>query len=100
VFYSELVGWEYETDEAGYVSIRNAGSVNGGMREQTEPERESSPAWLPYFTVEDADETAMRAEQMGGRVLPGNAGTRFGRVAMIADAQGAVFAAFEGETDA
>jgi hypothetical protein len=37
---------------------------------------------------------------MGGRELPAPGETRLGRVAMIADAQGAVFAAFEGETDA
>ena len=37
-FFDELLGWEYETDESGYVSIRNAGRLNGGMRKQSEQE--------------------------------------------------------------
>ena len=35
-FFAELLGWEYETEDGGYVSIKNVGSLNGGMREQTE----------------------------------------------------------------
>jgi predicted enzyme related to lactoylglutathione lyase len=49
-FFGELLGWEYETDDSGYVSIRNVGRLNGGMREQTEQERGIPPNWLPYFT--------------------------------------------------
>ena len=30
-FFGELLDWEYETDDRGYVSIRNAGSLNGGI---------------------------------------------------------------------
>ena len=33
-FFAELLGWDYETDDGGYVSIINAGRLNGGMREQ------------------------------------------------------------------
>jgi uncharacterized protein len=65
-FFGELLGWEYETDERGYASIKNAGSLNGGMREQTERERAIPPQWLPYFTVENVDYAARQAEQVGG----------------------------------
>src|SRR6266511_3923636 len=54
-FFGELLGWEYETDESGYVSVTNAGRLNGGVREQSEQERRAPPAWLPYFTVGSAD---------------------------------------------
>jgi predicted enzyme related to lactoylglutathione lyase len=98
-FFAELLGWEYETDDSGYVSVKNAGRLNGGMREQTGQERRVPPAWLPYFTVESADEASRQAAQLGGHgLLPTTEGHR-GRHAMIADPQGAAFAVFEGETD-
>jgi predicted enzyme related to lactoylglutathione lyase len=98
-FFAELLGWDYDTDDRGYVSIINAGGRNGGMREQTEQERGIAPHWLPYFTVEDADDTGRRAEQMGARRPLPTTETRTGRFAVIADPQGAAFAVFEGETE-
>ena len=98
-FFGELLGWGYETDESGYGSVKNAGRLNGGMREQTEQERRAPPAWLPCFTVESADESERQAEQLGGRGLRPTADWRRGRYAVIADRQGAAFAVFEGETD-
>jgi predicted enzyme related to lactoylglutathione lyase len=98
-FFGELLGWEYETAEGGYVSIRNAAARNGGMREQTERERGIPPNWLPYFTVEDTDEAAHRAEQLGGRRLMPSTEVHVGRFAVLADPQGAAFGVFEGQTD-
>jgi len=98
-FFGELLGWEYKTDEGGYVSISNAGGLNGGMREQTEQERGMPPNWLPYFTVEDADAAARKAEQVGGRKLLPTTSIHIGRFAVVADPQGAAFAVFEGQTD-
>jgi len=98
-FFGELLGWEYQTDESGYVSVTNAGSLNGGMRGQTEQERRAPPAWLPYFTVDSADQSERRAVQLGGRGLLATTESPRGRYAMIADPQGAAFAVFEGETD-
>jgi len=98
-FFAELLGWEYATEEGGYVSIRNAGRLNGGMRDQTEQERGIPPSWLPYFAVEAADEAARQAAQLGGRGLVPTTDIPRGRFAGIADPQGAAFAVFEGETD-
>jgi uncharacterized protein len=98
-FFAELLGWEYETDERGYVSIRNAGRRGGGMREQTGRERGIPPNWLPYFTVEAADEATRQAVQLGGRTLLPTTEIHLRRFAAIADPQGAAFAVFEGETD-
>jgi predicted enzyme related to lactoylglutathione lyase len=95
-FFGELLGWEYETDERGYASIKNAGGLIGGM--QTEPERGTPPVWLAYFTVESVADTARQAERAGGR-LQQTTRTELARLALIEDPQGAAFVAFEGETD-
>src|SRR5215218_4631574 len=98
-FFGELLGWQYETDDRDYTTITNAGRPNGGIREQTEHERGIPPNWLPYFTVQNADDAARRAEQAGaGTILP-TIEMHIGRFAVIADPQGAAFAVFEGETD-
>jgi predicted enzyme related to lactoylglutathione lyase len=98
-FFGDLLGWEYESDDSGYASIRNAGRLNGGMREQTEQERGVPPSWLPYFTVESANEAARQAAHAGGSTLVPTSEVHIGRFAVIADPQGAPFAVFEGETD-
>ena len=98
-FFGVLLGWEYETEERGYDSIKNAGILTGGIREQTERERGNPPNWLPHFTVENVDEAARQAEQVGGRRLLPTTDVQTGRIAVIADPQGAAFAAYEGETD-
>lgn len=98
-FFGELLGWEYQTEASGYTTITNAGSLNGGMREQTGQERGLEPNWLPYFTVESTADATRLAEQAGGRTLVPTTGISVGRVAVIADPQGAWFAVFEGKTD-
>jgi uncharacterized protein len=98
-FFAEMFGWEYETDDRGYTTIRNAGSRNGGIREQTESERTREPGWLPYIAVESADDAARQAEQLGGRGLVPTTEISIGRLAVVADPQGAAFAVFEGQTD-
>jgi predicted enzyme related to lactoylglutathione lyase len=59
-FFGELLGWQYQTAASGYTTIKNAGRLNGGMREQTEQERGLAPSWLPYFTVKSAGDAARR----------------------------------------
>jgi uncharacterized protein len=98
-FFGDLLGWEYETDDRGSVLVRNVGRLNGGMREQTELERRTAPAWLPYFTVGSADDAARQAARLGGRRLLATTQSPRGRYAVIADPQGAPFAVYEGQTD-
>jgi hypothetical protein len=83
--------------------IRHVGPKSGRtyetLRERTEQERGVPPHWLPYFTVESADETARQATHAGGRTLVATSEGHIGRFAVIADPQGAPFAVVEGETD-
>jgi uncharacterized protein len=98
-FFADLLGWEYEADEGGYVSIMNAGRLNGGMRAQPEQERGIPPSWLPYFTVENAEDAGRRAGELGARPLVPITEIHVGRFTVLADPQGAAFALFEGQTD-
>src|SRR5918992_1345344 len=83
-FFAALLGWQYETDDSGYASIKVGGRLNGGIRAQTEQERGSPPNWLPYFAVENADAAARDAERVGGRTMVPTTEIRIGRVAVIA----------------
>jgi len=98
-FFAELLGWDCQTRDTGYVSIRNGGSLNGGMRGQLAHERGSTPSWMPYFTVRRAGDSVRKAEELGGRTLVPVVHSRCGRVAVLADPHGAAFALFQGKTD-
>jgi uncharacterized protein len=98
-YFGALLGWRYETDDSGYASIRNGGRPNGGIRAQTDQERGTPPNWLPYFTVQNADDAARDAQRGGGRTSAPTTESLRGRTAVITDPQGAAFAVLEGETD-
>jgi predicted enzyme related to lactoylglutathione lyase len=98
-FFGELFGWEYERDQRRYTAIRNAGSLNGGIREQSEAERGDEPSWLPYFTVASAEDAVRKTGQLGGHVLADTVEISNGRSAVVSDPYGAAFAVLEGATD-
>jgi len=96
-FYERLLGWTFEEipDAGGYTTIRNRGQLNGGAM----PAPGAPPAWVPYFATEDADAALARVEALGGRRLNGPMDVPGGRIVVVADPQGAVFALFSGELD-
>jgi predicted enzyme related to lactoylglutathione lyase len=49
------------------------------------------PSWDVNFWVDDADECAARAAQLGGSVVVAPFDTQISRDAVLADPQGAVF---------
>jgi predicted enzyme related to lactoylglutathione lyase len=102
-FYAGLFGWEAEhVEEVGklvYVTIKNAGFVNGGIMPMTEQHGDAPPHWLAYFTVLSCEDAVTRVQELGGAVLAGPLDVPAGRIAVVLDPQGAVFALFEGETD-
>jgi len=95
-FFSELLGWTAEPDPTGYAVIRSDGAINGGIRRLQEDEQ---PNWLIYFSAGSCDETAAAVREAGGRVLAGPMDAAVGRIALVADPQGATFALFEGQAD-
>jgi hypothetical protein len=105
-FYTELFGWGTEAMPAeggpSYIVISVDGRANGGLREQSPPEKEAgAPSfWMPYFAVEDADAiVAKAAERDAQTMLEPMDMPNGGRIAALADPQGAVFAIWAGSLD-
>jgi uncharacterized protein len=102
-YYAELFGWKMEAQREdanlAYVVIKNGGKSNGGIMPVTEQQGDAPSFWLAYFTVASSDDAAARTQELGGRVYAGPMNIGAGRIAVLADPQGAAFAIFEGETD-
>jgi predicted enzyme related to lactoylglutathione lyase len=99
-FYRDAFGWTVDPvpgAEPAYWSVQVDGRKNGGMR-PLDPEA-PGPYWLVYFASGDAEETAGRVEQLGGRVLISPTPVPAGRFAVFADPQGGVFAVVDGDFD-
>lgn len=97
-FYRELFGWEVAPFEGAgpdpYLSIRNGGRANGGMRPATPPG--TPPFWLVYFGVEDLDASLAQVGELGGGTLAGPIEMGPMRLGVVRDPQGAVFALYSG----
>jgi hypothetical protein len=98
-FYEALFGWTYEkidTDEVDYWVMRNGDRTNGGLMKMPE----GAPSfWLPYFAVESIDAATEKATANGGGKHAGPITVPVGRLAVLNDPAGAVFAVYEGEFD-
>jgi hypothetical protein len=51
--------------------------------------------WHVYFAVADADATVAKIKQLGGSVVVEPFDTPIGKMAVVADPQGAVFSLFQ-----
>jgi len=99
-FYEELFGWTFETPagsfggRAGYKLIRHEGRLIGGMVDTVMLNgRKDISQWVTVMSVTDIDTAARYVEANGGAVLtpPTNLSHR-GRLAVVADPEGALFA--------
>lgn len=100
-FYGHLLGWRGEPggpEVGGYATMTRDGAAVAGIMGQQAGQREAGvpPSWLSYVSVEDADAAAARAVELGGSlVAPGFDVEGVGRMAVIADPQGAVLAVWQ-----
>jgi uncharacterized protein len=98
-FYSGLFGWQImadEKDKSGYLHIKNGEHFIGGIPPVKHRQPGVPPHWLPYFWVDDVDASAGKARQLGAKMCVEPMTLQdVGRFAVIADAQGAVFAIFK-----
>jgi hypothetical protein len=95
-FYTALFGWKIsasENDPSGYLHIANGGDFIGGVPPSKLRDPNAPPHWMAYFYVSNCDETAAKAKELGGKTcLAPMAIEKVGRMAILADPQGAVFA--------
>ncbi len=97
-FYSALFGWKLvmsETESSGYLHISSGEEVIGGIPPAQNRDPNIRPYWLGYFAVSDCDKaaaTAMRNEATS--CVPPVTLDNVGRLAVITDPEGAVFAVF------
>ena len=96
-FYSGLFGWQIVTgehDTSGYLHIKNGEKFIGGIPPARGPKM--PPHWMSYFCVNDVDSAASKAQGLGAKVYaPPMTIEGAGRMAVLADPQGAVFALFK-----
>lgn len=98
-FYDAVVGWDIDGPSAmtgmEYRMIkRSDGGYAGGVLTLNDEMREhgARPVWLGYIYVDDVDATVRAVKANGGQVLmPANDIATVGRIAMVADPQGAPF---------
>ena len=99
-FYGGLFGWEFEDAmPAGAPGRYLMARLRGGEVAAVSSRAEGAPAqavWNTYICVDDADEAAAKAREAGGAVL----GEPFdvidaGRMAALADPEGAVFCVWQ-----
>lgn len=99
-FYSDLFGWrvmkEDEVPAHNYHHLFNGDAFIGGILPPSFRDPSSPPHWLIYFTASDCDAVVAKTKQLGGRVyLPPMPIEDIGRMAVLADPQGASFAVFQ-----
>lgn len=92
-FYTSFLGWKANHVPMGgdgppYVMLQIGGKDAAALYEN----KETHPHWNAYVSVKSADEIAKKAASLGGKVLQEPFDVfDFGRMAAIADPQGAVF---------
>lgn len=104
-FYKKVVGWGTETWTGGerpYTMFTRGGVPLAGVMELPEEAREAgAPShWLAYIGAPDLDALAAQAQRSGAKVLvPTMEIATVGRMTVLCDPQGAVFALFQPEQE-
>lgn len=103
-FYPKLTGWgtmDWETDAGPYTMWTNGEIPVGGLMLLPDEAKAAGapPHWLAYISTPDTDATVQQIKDLGGETLmaPMSIPT-VGRMAVMRDPQGAVFACYSPET--
>jgi predicted enzyme related to lactoylglutathione lyase len=92
-FYKEVVGWQSQALGPAYTMFAAAQGPLAGATSLPDRQKKAGvpPHWISNVSVADVDATVAQARKLGGRVLtdPWDS-PNIGRLAVIADAQGAV----------
>jgi len=94
-FYTELFGWTAQTmpmPGMEYTVFSLGDKMIAGMMEPTPAMAGMPPHWATYFTVNDADECAKKAPELGGTVIvPPTDIPEVGRFCGVTSPQGVTF---------
>jgi uncharacterized protein len=95
-FYRDVFGYSYGdigAEGMRYATLDLEGQPVGGIGEIGSGQPAQMPAaWSTYFAVPDTDAAVATAAELGGAVVAPAWDTPYGRMAVVADDQGAVFA--------
>jgi predicted enzyme related to lactoylglutathione lyase len=94
-FYARAFGWaaEAQSGPVPYTVFKGSGRRAGGMMPIADETGSVPPRWNVYFAVADCNASVERVKALGGKVLaPAVDVPNVGRIAVVADPQGAVFA--------
>lgn len=96
-FYQDMAGYQVKTEvrsQGEYFDLQAQGRDRAGVMQR--PVDDVEPIWLTHFGVADVVGATGRAEQAGGTVLLApTTGVRDGRLALIRDPAGAIFALWQ-----
>jgi uncharacterized protein len=94
-FYTAVFGYggqDMSGDGFRYEALTVDGHIIGGLGEYpAETPAETAAAWATYFAVAGTDAAVARVTELGGRVVQPARDSPFGRVAVVADSEGAMF---------
>lgn len=95
-FYGKVLGWTYESlgeEAGGYGFFRHDGKLAAGVGKLSDEQQQAGqpPAWSNYANVDDVDQAAKKASELGATVFlePMDVMTA-GRMAFLSDPTGAV----------
>ncbi|MFR0356737.1 VOC family protein [Streptomyces sediminimaris] len=98
-FYEAVFGYEEEavvSADFDYLTLHIDGRPVAGIHGVGHAlPRDRGPHWITYFEVADADDTVERLVDLGGHVLTPPRDSAHGRVATVADPEGARFCLIE-----
>jgi|SRR5579864_1091439 len=102
-FYMPLFGWEADDRPMGpsefYTMFKLQGREVGAAYTLTKEMKGVPPHWMVYIAVENADASAKRAEQLGGKICKGAFDVfDVGRMAVLQDPAGAMFCVWQAKT--
>ncbi|MEE2775493.1 MAG: VOC family protein [Acidobacteriota bacterium] len=92
-FLTEVLGVEVQCQEEPmvYAMIKVSGADVGGIMPISDEMGDMPPSWSVYFATADCDATVAKVKKLGGAVHRAPWDLMVGRIAVVADPQGAVF---------
>ena len=96
VFYRDVFRWETivvsDSDEFRYTTLVDGDDWLAGIGDATRELPDGVPNhWAVYFGTDDTDASVAKVVELGGKVIDPPEDTEYGRLAKVADPNGAVF---------